>query len=190
MQKIQSLTQKLEAEPHVTVSPSTLVGERVVFLYEAYRAKIYYFLVAQGLNIGTAQDLSQDVFVRFFVALSKGTKIESERAWLYGVAAKLATDHWRREGRPMWMELDSIPAFVDNLPSSDATPEASLFRRERVRRVAREMARLPKEQRLTIHLRMQGLRYRSIAEILGVSTSTAAEWLSLAVTRLRSAADE
>ena len=52
------------------------------------------------------------------------------------------------------------------------------------------MARLPKEQRLGIHLRMQGLRYRAIAKILGVSVSTTADLRSVAVDRLRSAADE
>jgi DNA-binding NarL/FixJ family response regulator len=49
--------------------------------------------------------------------------------------------------------------------------------------------KLPKEQRLCIQLRRQGLRYREIADLLGVSTSTAAEWLSSAVDRLRGDGD-
>jgi DNA-directed RNA polymerase specialized sigma24 family protein len=64
------------------------------------------------------------------------------------------------------------------------------MRRERLRQVAKAMMLLPKNQRLGIQLRMQGLRYRAIAEIMDVSVSTVAEWLSLAVERLRSAANE
>ena len=70
------------------------------------------------------------------------------------------------------------------------TPEAAAVRSQRLRRVAALMAQLPKEQRLGIQLRMQGLRYRAIAKILGVSLSTTAEWLSSAVERLRNIADE
>ena len=70
------------------------------------------------------------------------------------------------------------------------TPEASALWRQRLQRVAAMMARLSKEQRLVIQLRFQGLHYRAIAEILGVSVSTTAEMLSTAVERLRSTAHE
>jgi RNA polymerase sigma factor (sigma-70 family) len=164
--------------------------ERVAALYEAHRVAIYRFLAGQGLDTGTAQELTQDVFVKLFVAIGRGTEIRSEQSWLYVVASNLAVDHWRREGRAMWVELDAIPALAESLRSAELTPEAAFARSERLRRVAKVMALLPKEQRLGIHLRMQGMRYRAIAEILGVSTSTAAEWLSIAVERLRSAANE
>lgn len=166
------------------------VGERVAILYELHREKIYRFLASQGLDAATAQELAQDVFVRLFVAISKGTEIQSENAWLYGVASKLAVDYWRREGRAMWVELDSYPALTENLRSTGPTPESAIMRRERLRQVAKAMMLLPKNQRLGIQLRMQGLRYRAIAEIMDVSVSTVAEWLSLAVERLRSAANE
>lgn len=172
----------------MSTNPTT--EERVARLYEAHREEIYRFLVGQGLEPAKAQELAQDVFVRLFVAMTKGNEIESEQAWLYGVASKLAVDYWRREGRPMWVELDSIPAIADNLRSKELNPEASAVRNQRLERVAATLARLPKEQRLGIHLRMQGLRYRMIAKILGVSVSTAADLLSTAVERLRSTANE
>jgi DNA-directed RNA polymerase specialized sigma24 family protein len=90
----------------------------------------------------------------------------------------------------MWIELDSVPAMADSLRSKELTPEAAAVRNQRLQRVAATMARLPKEQRLGIHLRMQGLRCRAIAKILGVSVSTAADLLSTAVERLRSTANE
>jgi RNA polymerase sigma-70 factor, ECF subfamily len=169
---------------------TSVTTERVAALYEAHRDEIYRFLVGQGLEPAKAQELAQDVFMKLLVAITKGSEILSEQAWLYGVASKLAVDYWRREGRPMWIELDSFPAMAESLRSSDPTPEANCIKADRLKRVAKAMARLPKEQRLGIHLRMQGLRYREIAGILGVSVSTAAEWLSIGVERLRSAANE
>lgn len=161
------------------------VRERVVVLYEAHREGIYRFLVGQGLSPVEAQDVTQDVFVDLFVALEKGTELRSEQGWLYAVAGRAAVDHWRREHRAFQVELDLETNAAGNLRSAEPSPEAQAGRQERLRRLAGGLCKLPKEQRLCIQLRMQGLRYREIAEILGVSTSTAAEWLVSAVEYLR-----
>lgn len=146
--------------------------------------------MGQGLESGKAQELTQDVFMKLFVAIEKGTQIESEQAWLYGVGSKLAVDHWRRDGGSRWVELESIPALADSLRSKELSPEAAAVRSQRLRRVALTLSQLPKEQRLGVHLRLQGLRYREIAEILGVSIATVSGLLTTAVERLRSTANE
>ena len=161
------------------------VRQRVVLLYEAYREGIYRFLVGQGLSPVEAQDVTQDVFVDLFVALQKGTELKSEQGWLYTVAGRAAVDHWRRERRVFHVELDLETNAAVSLPSAEPSPEAQAGRQERLRRLAAGLGRLPKEQRLCIQLRLEGLRYRQIAEILDVSTSTAAEWLVAAVEYLR-----
>lgn len=159
--------------------------ERVVSLYEAHREGIYRFLVGHGLNPGEAQEVTQDVFVDLFLALQKGTSISSEQAWLYTVAGRASVDYWRRSRAAVHVHLDMDAAVAADLRSSEISPDARAESSERLRRVAAGMAKLPKEQRMCIQLRMQGLRYREIAGILGVSTSTAAEWLTTAVGRLR-----
>jgi RNA polymerase sigma-70 factor, ECF subfamily len=190
MSDADTLDAAMRSGREAAMSTDSPTDERVAALYVAHRGKIYGFLVGQGLNPAQAQELAQEVFVRLFVALTKGSEIESEQAWIYTVASKLAVDYWRREGRSMWVELDSVPAMAENLRSKEVTPEAAAMREEKLRRVAATMARLPKEQRLGIHLRMQGLRYRDIAEVLGVSIPTVSGLLSTAVERLRSTANE
>jgi RNA polymerase sigma-70 factor (ECF subfamily) len=162
---------------------------RVIALYEAHRESIYRFLVGQGLNPASAQEVTQDVFVDLFITLQKGAEVKSEQGWLYTVAGRAAVDYWRRESRGRWVEVEAAAHAAASVSSAGVNPEAWAGRRERMAQVAASMARLPKEQRLCIHLRMQGLRYREIAKILGVSTSTAAEWLASAVGRLRGESD-
>jgi RNA polymerase sigma-70 factor (ECF subfamily) len=162
---------------------------RVTRLYETHRDAIYRFLVAQGLPTATAQEVTQDVFVKLFVALQQGTEVVSEQAWLYGVAGKSAVDYWRREGRPMWVDLEPCTGQSE-FRSTEPTPEARAMEAQRTRRVAETMLKLPKEQRLCVILRSKGFRYREIAQTLGVATSTASEWLSAAVERLRGAAHD
>ncbi len=164
---------------------SVSLEDRVVCLYETDRERIYRFLVGHGLSPGEAQEVTQDVFVDLFQALQKGTDISSEQAWLYTVAGRAAVDYWRRNRSAGHVQLDLETRAVADLRSPDISPEVRAENMDRLRRVAAGMARLPKEQRMCIQLRMQGLRYREIAGILGVSTSTAAEWLISAVDRLR-----
>lgn len=158
---------------------------RVGALYETYRDGIYRFLVAHGLNQTVAQEVTQDIFVDLFVTLEKGTQIKSERAWLYTVAGRAVVDYWRRERRQMRVDFDSEPTAAANVPSSEPNPEAQVGRKEQLARVAAGLRSLTKGQRLCVQLRAQGLRYREIAKVLRISTSTAAECLGAAIDRLR-----
>jgi RNA polymerase sigma-70 factor (ECF subfamily) len=164
--------------------------QRVVALYEAHRDGIYRFLVGEGVKPTAAQDLTQDVFVDLFVALEKGVVVSAEQGWLYTVAGRSVADYWRQELRSVPVELDADPGFAASVPSRDLNPETQAGNKQQIGRVAAALRRLPKEHRLCVHLRMQGLPYREIAGILGVSTSTAAEWLASAVNRLRGEAND
>ena len=115
--------------------------------------------------------------------------MRSEQAWLYTVAGRAAVDHWRREHRQTWTDLESQSSAAANVASSEVSPEARAARKEQLTRVAAGLRNLSKEHRLCIQLRMQGLRYREIAKILRVSTSTVAEWLISTINRLREEAD-
>ena len=171
------------------LSRTDRVNQRVTMLYEIHRDGLYRFLVAQGIPPAAAQEVTQDVFVKLFIALRNGAEIGSEQSWLFGVAAKSAVGHWRREGTPVWVELD-ISSATENFTSKEPSPEALAVRTEELHRVADALIKLPKEQRMCVQLRSEGLRYREIARILGVAVSTASEWLSTAVDRLRRAAHD
>lgn len=175
-----------ENEPAREISSRELrLRDRVVALYESHRDGIYRFLVGHGLTPAVAQEATQEVFVDLFVALKKGTRVNSEQGWLYAVAGRAAVDYWRRGRRPIHVELDANSGMAANLPSTEPSPEARAGNLEQLQLLAAKLLELPKEHRLCIQLRMQGLRYREIAKILGVSTSTAAEWVVSAVEYLR-----
>jgi RNA polymerase sigma-70 factor, ECF subfamily len=171
------------------LSKTDRLNQRVTALYETHRDSVYRFLVAQGVSPEAAQDVTQDVFVKLFIALRDGVEVVSEQGWLYGVAAKSAVDHWRRERTPVWVELEMNPTS-ETFTSQDPNPETMAARTEGFRRVADALIQLPKEQRMCVQLRSEGLRYQEIARILGVAVSTASVWLSTAVERLRRAAHD
>ncbi len=131
---------------------------RVVSLYEAHREGIYRLLVGHGLRPDEAQEFTQDVFVDLFQALHKVTNVSSDQAWLYTVAGRAAADYWRRNRFAGHVQFDLETDAAANLRSADTSPDVRAEKMERLRRVAAGMARQPKEQRMCIRLRMQGLR--------------------------------
>jgi RNA polymerase sigma-70 factor (ECF subfamily) len=161
--------------------------ERVGNLYVSHREEIFRFVAAQGVPPAMAQDITQEVFAKLLATLRAGHKVRSELAWLYRVAANRATDYWRRERRWITVELDADNNLSEVFESSDLPADQQAAQRQRMRRLVSEIRLLPKEQRMCLLLRSQGLRYREISSILGVAVSTAADWLDAAVERLRRA---
>lgn len=164
------------------------LAERVGKLYLSHRKEIFRFLAGQGVPAATAQDITQDVFLKLLVGLRDGAHVTSEQAWLYRVAANNVVDYWRRERRVVMVKLDN--PLADTLQSSERRVDERVAEEERMRRLAEAIRLLSKEHRMCVLLRSQGMRYREIACILGVGVSTAADWLAIAVGRLRRSAHE
>jgi RNA polymerase sigma-70 factor, ECF subfamily len=160
--------------------------DRVVRLYEEARQDVYHYLLRLGLSPSQAQEGAQEVFLRLHSALVKGESIHNPRAWVFRVAHNLAVTEHRAGDR--WMALD--PGLEAALTDRGPGPEARVLQRERSARVSEALAELSPQQRRCLYLRAEGLRYREIAETIGVGVSTVSEFLTRAVARLRRAADE
>ena len=158
-------------------------SSRVIELYEAHRDGIYRFLVGQGMSPGEAQEATQDAFVDLHQAVVKGAFIRSPQAWLYKVASRAVVDYWRRNHKKTEVPLDGDTELC--LSAKERSPEEAAEGRQRLRRIAEGLAKLPGEQLLCVQLRMKGLRYREIAEAVGAPVSTVADRLTAAVMFLR-----
>jgi RNA polymerase sigma-70 factor (ECF subfamily) len=157
------------------------VHERVEQIYEAERENIYSYLLYFGLPAARAQELAQDSFLKLYYKMSKGGAIENPRAWLYKVAHNLALRSYRRE-----LQFDE---WDPNFEPSDARPDPERALHEERQRSALYQAvrNLSPQQRNCLHLRVQGLRYREIAEVTGISMSAVGEFLRRATARLKEA---
>lgn len=157
------------------------VDQRVEEIYEAERGNIYSYLLYFGLPAAQAQDLAQDAFLQLYRSLLNGTEIENPRAWLYRVAHNLAVRSHTRE--LAFDELSSIAEPSDAQPD----PERALLEKDRRAALRNAVRSLSPQQRNCLHLRVQGLRYREIAGVIGISTSAVSEFLRRAAQRLKGA---
>jgi RNA polymerase sigma-70 factor (ECF subfamily) len=160
--------------------------ERVVQLYEEARQDVYHYLLRLGLNPAHAQEATQEVFLRLHRALSGGESIRNPRAWIFRVAHNLAVSQHAAAERWMPLEPGVEAALTDRGPG----PERDAIQRQRAERLQAALAELSPQQRKCLYLRAEGLRYREIAETVGVGISTVSQFLTRAIARLRCVADE
>lgn len=124
-------------------------------------------------DTATAEDLTQETFLRVFQNFSRYTERGKFRAYLYTVARGLCIDEARRRtADPFWEE----PAV--------GCPE--LEQVEKADEVSRLLARLPVPQREAVLLRYgQGLTIKEIALVTGVPARTAQSRVRLALAAMR-----
>jgi RNA polymerase sigma-70 factor (ECF subfamily) len=134
-----------------------------------------------------ARDLAQRTFLRAFEATRRAFRRGRAgavpfRRWLVRVAVNLAKNHLRDEGRAARASLASLDLAE---PGGAAAPD-DLLRRERERRVRREVLRLPRRQREVLTLRIDAeLPFAEIAQALGITENAAKVNFHHATRRLR-----
>lgn len=141
-------------------------GLRAIFLEQ--RPMLLRLVTARLGNRDDAEDLLQDMF--FKIDTMAGAPIAQPAAFLYRVAANLATDRRIAEGRrgardAAWLDVQSE---AEEIP----TAERVLVARSELRVVEGAIADMPERMALALKLfRVEGRPQRDIAAELGITIS-------------------
>jgi len=123
------------------------------------------------LNAETANDITQDTFVRVLAKPPAATASRNNpAAYLFQVARNLRIDHERRERLISWIELPvpDFAAIVDPAPS----PETTTYDRQKLELTHAALAELPERTRIAFELhRMDEMTIAEVAAQLGLSVS-------------------
>lgn len=129
-------------------------------MFERHHLAIYRYLLRMTGSRETAEDLTQDVFVRAIQSANAYEERSSERAWLFRIARNLRLDLARRERR-----APVVSPVGDDEGSEPARQALRLG-------LLQALAMLPDEEREAFVLaEVVGLSY---AEIAGACSVTAA----------------
>ena len=159
--------------------------EQVTRVFEDARDDVYRYLLTFGLPPPQAQEATQDVFLRLYMALEHGDEIQNLRAWTFRAAHNLGLD-LRAKHQPLPIQ----PELERALRDTAASIETDLIERQRMAQLSSAWQTLSPQQRQCLHLRSEGLRYREIAAAMDISISSVREFLSRAVARLQKAVHE
>ena len=169
------------------ISAATVEHE-VMLLFDRCGPSLLRYVSSFGLRAEEAEDVVQDVFLSLFRHLRLGRSRTHLRGWLFRVAHNLAlkqrTSLQKRQANRSWDDV-ALSQHADPAPD----PESRLADNQRRRRLISVLHALPERDRRCIVLRAEGLRYREIADALGISLGSVAKSLTRAITRLVNASE-
>ena len=158
--------------------------EAVLRLFDVHHDGVHRYVRALGVADRDAEDVVQDVFLALFHHVARGRPCTNLRGWIFRVAHNLALRHRTREARRRRIRADAAFALT---AGGAPTPEDRYASRQRQARLAAAVSALPPRERRCLQLRAEGLRYREIARVLGLSLGTVANTMARALARLRRA---
>lgn len=166
------------------------IGEEVVELFQEFRQPLLRYLMTLGLNVQDGEEVIQEVFLALFQHLKKGKRGDNLRGWIFRVAHNLALKQFRSTRSKI--ERASVPIEETEVEfvSPAATPEQALQQARSQRQIRSVIQALPEQDRRCLYLRAEGLRYREIAETLGISLGSVANSLERAVGKLSRAREQ
>jgi RNA polymerase sigma-70 factor, ECF subfamily len=158
----------------------------VIQLFDALRSPLLRYTISLGVTASDAEDLIQEVFLSLFRHLQLGKPRSNLRGWVFRVAHNLALKH-RGSSQKRQVAPISERALAEQQVDPDTNPEERLADDQRQKLLLAVIQALPEQDRNCLRLRAEGLRYREIAETLGMSLGAVSNSLARSFERLNRA---
>lgn len=165
----------LAAQIRSAESASNALEQEVIELFDALRRPVLRYLLGIGLGIQDAEEIVQEVFLALFQHLRAGKSRRNLRGWIFRVAHNLGLK--RRERA---RDSGEMPVLADPSPN----PEDQCAAAQRSAKMLAVVGALAEGDRACLHLRAEGLRYREIAQVLGMSLGAVSLSLARSMARI------
>jgi RNA polymerase sigma-70 factor, ECF subfamily len=173
-------------------------GDRAAFeaLVRQYDQAVLRLALHLTGSEADAQDIYQEAFLKAYRHVGNFRFECSFYTWIYRIVTNLCLDHLRRkqtrkEDAAVNTGADGEEySLLDNVADvrSGANPERDLMRRELGGKIAKALTRLTPRERMVFELKhYQGLKLRTIGEMLNTTEETAKNTLFRATQKLRGA---
>jgi RNA polymerase sigma-70 factor (ECF subfamily) len=169
-------------------------------LVRRYERELYGYLRRYLGDAHLADDVFQNTVLQVYLKSGQYEAGRPVRPWLYTIATNQAIDALRRNGRHQLLSLDQqreelaegeLSSLVETLESSSPDPLEAAQGQERRQKIRASVDRLPEFLRQVLVLAYyQGLKYREIADILGIPVGTVKSRLHAALVKLQEAWNE
>lgn len=151
-------------------------------IYDAYADDLFRFCFLKVSSREFAEDLTQEVFTRFWQALREGTIMRSERALLYTIARNLIIDWYRKK------KESSLDALTDEGIEFAGEGSKEIIEKAEAAEAIRVINTLDESSREVVLLRfVEGLSPKDIALLTGESANAVSVRLNRAIKKVRAA---
>lgn len=158
---------------------------------------IYNLAVTKTRNHETAQDITQECFLRAYKMLRSYRTDSTFSTWIYRICQNLIIDYYRKNKNLNTVSLtgfggenesasDGIGGKEREIADDSQEPSALIIRQEKIETVRRLIDSLPDDLREIIILRdMNDQSYKDIADMLDIEIGTVKSRLSRAREKLK-----
>jgi len=149
-------------------------------VYDAHADGIFRFCSMKVSSRDLAEDLTQEVFMRFWQALREGTRMRSERALLYTIARNLIIDWYRKK------KESSLDAITEQGVEFSGEGSEEVMRPAETAEALRIVNQLDEASRDALTLRyVDGLSPKDIALLSGESANAVSVRINRAMKKVR-----
>jgi RNA polymerase sigma-70 factor (ECF subfamily) len=144
-------------------------GDRPAFavLVERYWDRLYRWLCRLTRDGPAAEDIVQETFLKAFAAVNSFRAGSNFRAWLF----RIAHNNFVNMRRAVRMNRQPL---APDLVEDASNPVGDALSKEALRQIAQAVSDLPVDFRSALVLRVdQGLSFRDVAEVMGITEETA-----------------
>ena len=168
----------------ILASTSEASFETVFTRYYSLVYQLAYRCVGQS---DEAEDIAQEVFLRYHRLPPKAESEAERRSWLCRVATNLGLNALRSRQRRTKREEQVSETVRRSTPEAEAQqdPEQHVLISEQAALVRSILAEMPERQQAYILLRSTGLSYAEIAQATGVATASVGALLARAEREFR-----
>jgi len=154
-----------------TSSPPEL---EVVELFEELRDRLLRYLLAMGLSAHDGEEIVQESFLLLFQHLQRGKSRQNLRGWVFRVARNLALKQRAANQKLQRCAVEFDETSPQQQRDAGLNPEEHLHNRLRQKRLLDVVQALQEQDQSCLLMRSEGLRYREIAQALGISLGSVA----------------
>lgn len=154
----------------------------VIRLFDQFQGRVLSYILNCGLPFHDAEDVVQETFLALFRHLELGRPRSNLNGWLFRVAHNLALKRRTKNQATERNLIDEGMLAQQPCPSPNAEEEFLFSQTQQRLRAVFEA--LPEQDRRCLYLRAEGLKYREIADVLGISLGGVSLSLSRSLARI------
>ncbi|MGV8138428.1 MAG: RNA polymerase sigma factor [Mangrovibacterium sp.] len=170
------------AGKNIEHSDRKLTRDGLQALMSLYSEGLFVFVRGIVRNNETAEELVSDVFVKIWSKRDQFANIRNIKSYLFILARNESISFIRRNKRVKIINIEEVDDYYFTPLESDGS---ELFDQEMIDRSNRIIESLPTKCKMAFSLaKVNGLKYREIAEIMGISPLTVKNHIAYALEKI------
>ncbi|MDO6519568.1 RNA polymerase sigma-70 factor [Zobellia galactanivorans] len=163
-------------------------GNKVAFkyLFNTYYNRLVAYITTYNHNIAQSEDVVQQTFIKLWDNRQKLDEGQSPKGYLYAIAYNIYCDTLRTQKKQ-----EKLMSVIWERALRDRIEEDLDAKERRIQKMRQVIESLPPKCKEIIQMnKIQGIKYKDIAEHMGISIKTVEAQMRIAFTKIREAFED